>query len=104
MTPASPLLTAQSLSIVPDATHKGTTHERLKAAADDYESVFLSTMLSQMFSGLPTDGPFHGGSAEETWRGMLVNEYGKELVKSGGIGLSQHIYKELLHLQEGGSA
>jgi Rod binding domain-containing protein len=104
MTPASPLLSAQSLSVVPDGVHKGSTRERLKAAADDYEAVFLSTMLSQMFSTVSTKGEFGGGSAEETWRGMLVSEYGKTIVKSGGIGLSQHIYKDLLRVQEGGSA
>ena len=42
---------APSISVVPDATRRGDTKERLKAAAQDYEAVFVSTMLSQMFSG-----------------------------------------------------
>ena len=89
-----------SVSVVPDAMHRGDTKERLKAAAQDYEAVFVSTMLSQMFSGVKTSAPFGGGSAEETWRGLLINEYGKEISKSGGIGLADHIYRDLLRVQE----
>lgn len=95
---------APSLSVVPDAKHRGDTQARMKAAAQDYEAVFVSTMLSQMFAGVKTEAPFGGGSAEETWRGLLIDEYGKEIAKSGGIGLSDHIYRELLRAQEGPSA
>jgi Rod binding domain-containing protein len=91
---------APSISVVPDATRRGDTKERMKAAAQDYEAVFVSTMLSQMFSGVKTSAPFGGGSAEETWRGLLINEYGKEISKSGGIGLADHIYRDLLRVQE----
>lgn len=95
---------APSLSVVPDALHRGSTKDRLKAAAQDYEAVFVSTMLSQMFAGVKTEAPFGGGNAEETWRGLLIDEYGKEIAKSGGIGLSDHIYRELLRAQEGQTA
>lgn len=95
---------SSSLSVVPNATQRGTTKERMKAAAEDYEAVFVSAMVSQMFSGVSTKGPFGGGSAEETWRGLLINEYGKEISKSGGIGLADHIYRDLLRAQEGTSA
>lgn len=97
----SPASLAASLSVVPDALHRGTTRERLKAAAQDYEAVFVSAMLSQMFSGVKTSAPFGGGNAEETWRGLLINEYGKEISRSGGIGLADHVYRDLLRVQEG---
>jgi Rod binding domain-containing protein len=97
------IATSPSLSVVPDATRRGTTEQRMRASAEDYEAVFVSIMLSQMFAGLPTKGMFHGGSAEETWRGMLVSEYGKEISKSGGIGLADHVYRELMRAQEGAS-
>jgi peptidoglycan hydrolase FlgJ len=73
---------------------------RLKASADEYEATFLNTMFSQMFEGLPTEGIGHGGPAEETWRGMLVNEYAKSVTKAGGIGLSKAIYTDLVRIQE----
>lgn len=102
--PTLPSATPTSLSVVPDATKRGSTQERMKAAAADYEAVFVSTMLSQMFAGVSTKGPFGGGSAEETWRGQLIGEYGKEIARSGGIGLADHIYRDLLRAQEGTSA
>ena len=100
-TPATAL--PSSLSVVPEATRHGSSRERLKAAAQDYEAVFVSSMLSQMFAGVSTKGAFGGGSAEETWRGLLINEYGKEISKSGGIGLADHVYRDLLRVQEGTS-
>ncbi|MDR3494650.1 MAG: rod-binding protein [Ancalomicrobiaceae bacterium] len=86
---------------LPEASHQaiGTT-ARLKALSQDYEATFLSNMFSHMFDGIPTDGLGHGGSAEETWRGMLVTEYAKSVTKAGGIGLAKDIYASLVRLQE----
>jgi len=53
-----------------------------------------------MFSGVKTDGPFGGGSAEESWRGFLLDEYGKSITASGGIGIADAVYSELVALQE----
>ncbi|MEO0413309.1 MAG: rod-binding protein [Pseudomonadota bacterium] len=53
-----------------------------------------------MFSGLETDGPFGGGNSEEMYRSMMVQEYGKAISASGGIGISDVIERQLLSLQE----
>ena len=73
---------------------------KMKAAAESYEATFLNQMFSQMFEGIPTEGLGHGGQAEETWRGMLINEYSKSFAKAGGIGLAKQIYHDLVRLQE----
>jgi len=73
---------------------------KMKAVAQNYEAVFLNQMFSQMFEGIPTDGLGHGGTGEETWRGMLVNEYSKSVAKAGGIGLAKQIYHDLVRVQE----
>jgi Rod binding domain-containing protein len=57
-------------------------------------------MLKPMFEGLSSDGPFGGGQAEETYRGLLVDEYGKAIAKSGGVGLADQIAREMLKMQE----
>jgi Rod binding domain-containing protein len=31
---------------------------------------------------------------------MLVNEYAKQMAKSGGIGISDTIYRQMLQMQE----
>ncbi|MBI3419077.1 MAG: rod-binding protein [Proteobacteria bacterium] len=71
------------------------------AVAQDFESMFLSQMLSPMWSGLEADGMFDGGYAEETFRSMLVNEYGKTLAKTGGLGISNQVKAEMIRMQGG---
>ncbi len=41
------------------------------------------------------DSMFYGGNAEDVFQGMLNDERAKEISKSGGIGLSEMIYKQL---------
>jgi Rod binding domain-containing protein len=79
---------------------KADPQTKMKAAAENYEATFLNQMFSKMFEGIPTDGLGHGGQAEETWRGMLINEYSKSVAKAGGIGLAKQIYHDLVRVQE----
>jgi Rod binding domain-containing protein len=84
--PSRPVMTADK-----EAAHK---------AAEEFEQVFLTTYLEQMFSGVKTEAPFGGGTGEEIFRSMLLNEYSTEMSKSGGIGLADYVYREILTLQE----
>ena len=52
-----------------------------------------------MFAGIKTDGPFTGGSSEGIYRSMMSDQYAKTLAKSGGIGLADHMYAEILKAQ-----
>lgn len=83
---------------------KASREEKARARATEFEQVYLSTMLKQMFSGLSTEAPFGGGQAEETWRGMLVDQYATQLTKSGGVGLADAVYRDLIGIQEGAGA
>ncbi|MBU6234478.1 MAG: rod-binding protein [Alphaproteobacteria bacterium] len=69
-------------------------------AANEFEGMFLSEMLSHMFETTGVDPMFGGGESEETWRGMMVDEMGKQIAKSGGLGLSDPIKAEMIKLQE----
>jgi peptidoglycan hydrolase FlgJ len=75
------------------------------ATAQNFESVFLNSMMMPMFGGLEGDGPMgeDNGAGSDAWRGMLIDEYSKGFAGAGGIGLSQDIYRELMKLQEGQS-
>jgi Rod binding domain-containing protein len=79
-----------------------TKHANAKAwaTAQEFESNFISTMTQTMFEGLKTDGPFGGGQGEETFRSLLVDQYGKEMSQAGGIGIADKIYGEILKMQE----
>jgi peptidoglycan hydrolase FlgJ len=79
---------------------KKATPEQAGKAADDFEAVFLSQMLAPMWAGVGEDNYFGGGSAEDTYHGMLVNEYGKLLSKTGGLGIADAVKREMLKMQE----
>lgn len=69
-------------------------------AAQEFEGVFLSQMLNQMFSGIETDSTFGGGAGEDMFRSLMIDEYGKEMASQGGIGLAKSVLKELVAAQE----
>lgn len=71
-----------------------------RKAAEEFESVFLSRMLQGMFKGLNTEPPFGGGHSEKVYRSMLVDEYAKGIAAKGGLGLADHVYREILSVQE----
>ena len=72
---------------------------KARAAAQDFEAVFLNSMLGEMFSGLG-DGPFGGGHAAKTWSTFLNDEYARIFARSGVIGIADSVYKELIAQQE----
>jgi Rod binding domain-containing protein len=74
--------------------------ESARAAAEEFEAVFLSQMLEHMFAGLSTDAPFGGGRSEQIFRSMMLNEYGRMIAQSGGIGIADRVMGEILQLQE----
>jgi flagellar protein FlgJ len=73
---------------------------KAKAAAQDFEAVFLNSMFQNMFTGLDSEGPFGGGPAVGVWRSFLTDEYAKSFAKAGGIGIADHVYRALIGQQE----
>jgi flagellar protein FlgJ len=65
------------------------TKAKAKAAAQNFEAVFLNSMFQQMYTG-----------ATGVWRSMLTDEYAKSFAKSGGIGIADQVYKTLIAQQE----
>ena len=73
---------------------------KARASAVDFESVFLNSMFSQMFTGIEGEGPFGGSGGAGVWRSFLSEEYAKSFAKAGGIGIADHVYGALLAQQE----
>jgi peptidoglycan hydrolase FlgJ len=71
-----------------------------RKVAQQFEGTFITQFLSQMFSGISTDGPFGGGQGEEMFRSLMMDEYGKQFEAQGGFGLAPAIERELLKFQE----
>ena len=57
-------------------------------------------MLAPVFKDMETEGLFGGGSGEEIYRSMMVQEYGKAIARAGGIGIADSVQAEILKMQE----
>jgi Rod binding domain-containing protein len=100
----SPLDTTVALNTlrgaVPTAPSRIVDPTAAKKAAQQFESVFITQFVGQMFDGISTDGPFGGGQGEEMFRSLLMDEYGKQIAAQGGFGLSDAVTRQLLKNQE----
>ena len=74
--------------------------DKVDAKAQEFEAVFLSQMLQHMFDGVETDEMFGGGEGEDMVKSLLVDEYGKLIARTGGIGVADYVKREMLSLQE----
>jgi flagellar protein FlgJ len=72
----------------------------LRKQAVEFEAVYLTQMLQPMFDNLKSAEPFDGGFGEGVWRSLQVQEYGKALAKSGGVGIADAVARQLLQAQE----
>ena len=80
--------------------------EKIEATATEFESVFLSQMLEYGFQGLssnPLSEEGEGnkaGFADDTYRSMMLQEFGKKMAAAGGIGIADHVKQSMLAAQE----
>ena len=95
---ADPSLT-RSLPRAPGAGAVRTQADAVRVGRE-FEQMFLSQMLSQMFAGIKTNGTFGGGFGEDMFRSLQVDEYARALTQHGGVGIAASVTRELLRLQE----
>ncbi len=79
---------------------QGADLAKVGEAARDFEAVFISQMLSHMWAGIEVDETFGGGPGEEMFRSMMIEEQGKMIARSGGLGLADHVQRTMLQIQE----
>ncbi len=73
---------------------------KTQATLKDFEAMYLSQMLSHMFAGIEPNPTFGGGPAEKAYRSLLIEEYGKIMAETGGVGVAENMQRELLSIQE----
>jgi peptidoglycan hydrolase FlgJ len=76
-----------------------TPQAKARAAAEDFEAVFLNSMFSEMSTGVDGKGTFDGPGAA-IWRSMLTDQYARSFAKAGGVGIANDVYRSLLAQQE----
>ena len=93
-----------AVSVSPDllqaapSAPQGRTREQIARTAEDFEASFLSIMMAQMFKQVG-QGEFSGGQGESMFRTFLMDAFAGQMTKSGGIGLSSAVQREMLKLQ-----
>ena len=85
-------------AVLPDGP--GPENAALREAAEAFETVFLTEMLSHAGMGA-TGGSFGGedlggGVGEEAFSSLLTREWADRISRKGGLGLSDAIYESLL--------
>lgn len=71
---------------------------KIQKTAEDFESSFLSIMFGQMFANVGA-GAFGGGHGEQMFKSMLTDAMAKQTVRSGGVGVSDSVAREMLKMQ-----
>jgi Rod binding domain-containing protein len=94
--------TLTSIAAAPAATtsRSAGNPEEARHTAQEFESLFLAQFAQIVFSGVKSDGPFGGGPAEDIFKNLLAEEYGKNLARAGGIGIADSVYRQLMQSQE----
>ena len=101
-----PTMPAMSRATTPPAARPATPADPAQAwkAAKDFEAMVLGEFLKPMFETVSSKrNPFSGGNGEETWKPMMVEEIGKQIAASGGLGLAAPIHAAMLRMSEGRS-
>ena len=93
-------LQAGTQAATKNASGPAASHESAKRVAQEFEALFLSEMLAPVFESTDTDGLFGGGEGEKIFRSMMVQEYGKAIAQSGGVGIADAVQREILKMQE----
>ncbi len=75
---------------------------QLREAAEQLEANFLSEMLKSAGFGKARDA-FGGGAGEDQFGSFLRQAQAENMVKTGGIGLAEHLFEALKERADGHS-
>jgi Rod binding domain-containing protein len=79
---------------MPDAGNAPLSDGQSAKLAEEFEAVFLATMLEGMLeSARPKT--MGGGSGEQMFVSLMGAEIAKEIVRSGGVGLARSVEAQL---------
>ena len=89
-------MTPSTLALpVPPPTQGATPRDvALRRKAAELETAFLSEMLAHAGFGTARES-FGGGAGEEQFASFLRNEQASAMVKAGGIGLTEALFRAL---------
>ncbi|MDF2601718.1 MAG: hypothetical protein K0Q54_4541 [Methylobacterium brachiatum] len=85
---------------VSDGILKTGSTAKAHKTATEFESMFLENSLDRMMQSEGTEGPLgENGTGGGVYRSMLTKEYAGQIVKSGGVGIADSVFREIMKLQ-----
>ncbi len=82
--------------------HPATPDQNARAAARDFEAVFIGQMTKLIMESAELEGDFSGGHGEALFRGVLAEQLGRAIARGGGIGMADSVLAEIVKLQQAG--
>lgn len=87
------------------ASAKTPAEIKARKASNEFETMFLEQTLERLSASEGTDGPLgDNGTGGAVYRSMLTKEYAGQMAKSGGVGIADQVYREMIKMQEAGNA
>ena len=84
---------------------KSAAQTKAKKTAQDFEQMFLEQTMDRVNGSEGSEGPLgENGTGGGIYRSMMNKEYAGAIVRSGGVGISDQVYKQMLAMQEAGGA
>lgn len=69
--------------------------KEMRNALQNFEAMFINTLLKTMRDSIDQSELFHGGSGERIYQSMLDTELSADMSKAGGIGLTDMLLRQL---------
>ncbi|MDX1949809.1 MAG: rod-binding protein [Rickettsiales bacterium] len=89
----------EGLKIKSLTENKSDNLKEIEKTAKDFESMFIGQLLGFMYNTIEVDPLFGGGFGESAYRDLMIEEYGKIISESGGVGIADSIQKKLIEMQ-----
>ena len=70
--------------------------KRLREACEGFEAMFLDIVFKEMRNTVPENTLFGESNGEKMWHSMLDTELMQNVAKSGGVGIADMMYDNLI--------
>ena len=83
-----------------DGVIKSASKAKAWKTATEFESMFLENSLDRLTQSDGTEGPLgENGTGGGVYRSMLTKDYATQIVKSGGVGIADSVFREIMKMQ-----
>ena len=101
ITSSATLLSQNTLPSMPAVGQVGNmSMDQITKVSTDFESMFIAQMTEQMFCDSQGTEAFGSQESADIYKGLMAEQYGKQIAQAGGIGIASYVKSELIKLQE----